>query len=335
MKIFYGIQGTGHGHLSRARELLPELSKRASVDVMVSGHNSRLELDNPIKYRKRGISLTYDSNGGVSVLGTLRDLRPIRFISDVQSIRIADYDLVISDYEPVSAWSAKLDHVPSVGLSHQAAFLSEETPRPSKRSRTAEALLQHFAPTGRAVGFHFRSYDDFIEPPLIRSEIRKLQVKRWNHVTVYLPAYHHEVLQQTFVPFSHVNWHIFSPSCSQTFEEGNCLVHPVSYGTFLNSFASCSGVICSAGFETCAEAMYLGKKLLVVPIRNQYEQACNAAALKEMGVLTLDSLDDCSLAFWNWLEDYRVVTIDKVANPANVVDRILLQRIRSKELTYG
>lgn len=335
MKILYGIQGTGHGHLSRARELLPELSKHASVDVMVSGHNSRLELNKPIKYRKRGITLTYDSNGGVSVLGTLRDLRPIRFISDVQSITINDYDLVISDYEPVSAWSAKFENVPSVGLSHQAAFLSPDTPRPLKRSRTAEALLQHFAPTDRAIGFHFNQYDNFIEPPIIRSAIQNLQVKRWNHVTVYLPAYHHKVLQQIFAPFTHINWHIFSPACSHKFEEDNCLVHPVSYRAFLDSFATCSGVICSAGFETCAEAMYLGKKLLVVPIRNQYEQACNAAALEKMGVLVLDGLEDCSLRFWNWLEDYRIVTIDKVAEPSEVVDRILLKGAKFTEMAYG
>lgn len=325
MKILYGIQGTGHGHLSRARELLPELGKHASVDVMISGHNSTLELDNPVKYRKRGISLSYDSNGGVSVLGTLRDLRPIRFLTDVQSISISNYDLVISDYEPVSAWSAKFESTPSVALSHQAAFLSSSSPRPPKRSRTAEAILQHFAPADRAIGFHFKSYDDFIKPPIIRSAIRELEVSRWNHMTIYLPAYHHNVLQQIFAPFSHMNWHIFSPFCSQTFEEQNCLVHPVSYQPFLKSFASCRGVICSAGFETCAEAMYLGKKLLVVPIRHQYEQACNAAALEEMGVMTLDTLEDRSLRIWNWLENQNLVTIDEIAEPKEIVEHILLQ----------
>ncbi len=45
MNILYGIQGTGHGHISRARELLPELRKHASVDVMVSGHASQLSID--------------------------------------------------------------------------------------------------------------------------------------------------------------------------------------------------------------------------------------------------------------------------------------------------
>lgn len=323
-KILYGIQGTGQGHLSRARELLPEFSRHASVDVMISGNDGKIGLDNPIKYRKRGVSLTYDNNGGVSVLGTLRDLRPIRFLTDIQSISISDYDLIISDYEPVSAWSAKFESIPSVALSHQAAFLSSSTPRPPKRSRTAEAVLQHFAPADRAVGFHFKRYDHFIEPPIIRSPIRELRVSLRNHVTVYLPAYHHEVLQQVFAPFTHMNWHIFSPFCSQTFEEKNCLVHPVGDKPFLESLASCCGVVCSAGFETCAEAMYLGKKLLVVPIRHQYEQACNAAALEEMGVVTLDSLQDHSLQIWNWLEHQNLTIIDEIAEPREVVEQILL-----------
>lgn len=323
MKILYGIQGTGIGHLSRARELLPELSKHANVDVMISGHDRDIRLNKPIKYRRPGLSLTYNRRGGVSVLGTLRDLRPIRFLKDIRSISARDYDLVISDYEPISAWSAKLEQVPSIALSHQASFLSDATPRPTERSASAEAILQHFAPADRAIGFHFNRYDDFIKPPIIRSEIRKVQGKRWNHITVYLPAYHHKVLQDIFAPFTHVNWHIFSPSCSYTFEEEHCLVHPIGYQSFLESFASCSGVICGAGFETCAEAMYLGKKMLTVPIENQYEQACNAAALRKMGVVTLDTLHDRSLALWNWLEDYETVTINEIADPKEVVNHLL------------
>jgi uncharacterized protein (TIGR00661 family) len=331
MKILYGIQGTGIGHLSRARELLPELSKHADIDVIFSGHNGNIRLNKPIKYRKPGISLTYNRRGGVSVLGTLRDLRPIRFLKDIRSISARDYDLVISDYEPISAWSAKLEQVPSVALSHQASFLSDATPRPVERSVSAEAILQHFAPADQAIGFHFSRYDDFIEPPIIRSEIRNLQLKRWNHITVYLPAYHHKVLQDIFAPFTHTNWHIFAPSCSQIFEEKNCLIHPVGYRSFLKSFASCSGIICGAGFETCAEAMYLGKKMLTVPIQNQYEQACNAAALREMGVTTMDTLHDRSLPLWNWLEDYKTVTINEIAEPKEVVNKLLAKGLEKKK----
>lgn len=322
MNILYGIQGTGHGHISRARELLPELRNHASVDVMISGHASQLTLDD-ITYQKYGISLTYDSNGGVAVFDTLRDFRPMRFVTDVRSIPLSNYDLVISDYEPVSAWSAKLQNVPVVGLSHQAAFLSPNTPRPQTKSLVAEALLRHFAPADYPLGFHFQPYDDFVAPPIIRKAIRELVVNQANHITVYLPAYHHRVLQELFASFSHVEWHIFSPSCTEAHQSKNCLIHPISNKRFLDSFASCRGVICNAGFETCAEAMYLGKKLLAVPIRNQYEQACNAAALQQLGVTTMDCLEDQQQEIWNWLETKEVVTIDEIADPEIIVQRIL------------
>ncbi len=259
----------------------------------------------------------------MAVFDTLRDFHPVRFATDVRSIPLSNYDLVISDYEPVSAWSAKLQNIPSVGLSHQAAFLSPNTPRPQTKSLVAEALLQHFAPVDFPLGFHFQRYDDFVEPPIIRKAIRQLDVTESNHITVYLPAYHHEVLQELFAPFSHVDWHIFSPSCTEAHQSKNCLVYPVSNGRFLDSFASCRGVISNAGFETCAEAMYLGKKLLAIPIKNQYEQACNVAALQQLGVKTLDSIDGRRDEIWKWLEDTTSVFIDEIADPQAIVHRIL------------
>ena len=56
-----------------------------------------------------------------------------------------------------------------------------------------------------------------------------------------------------------------------------------------------TGVLCGAGFETPAEAIYLRKKLLVIPMRNQYEQQCNGNALNRMGVDRLKKLKRKSL----------------------------------------
>ena len=91
----------------------------------------------------------------------------------------------------------------------------------------------------------------------------------------------------------------------------------------MDSFASCCGVICNAGFETCAEAMYLGKKLLAVPIKNQYEQTCNVAALQEMGIKTLKSLDGQQQKIQQWLASKRPVVIDEIADRKAIVSRIL------------
>jgi uncharacterized protein (TIGR00661 family) len=213
--------------------------------------------------------------------------------------------------------------VPAVALSHQASFLSPNTPRPARKSLIAEVLLHHFAPADHAIGFHFRQYDDFVEPPIIRSAIRELNVSKANHITVYLPAYHHEVLQNLLAPFTHIDWHIFSPFCNNPQKEQQFWIYPVSNQPFLDSFASCSGLVCNAGFETCAEAMYLGKKLLAIPIRRQYEQECNAAALRKLDITILKTLRDQAEEIWYWLEEPQAVPTCKVADTSKVVEQIL------------
>jgi hypothetical protein len=45
MKIFYAIQATGNGHISRAMQIYPYLQKFGTVDFFLSGNNSSLEID--------------------------------------------------------------------------------------------------------------------------------------------------------------------------------------------------------------------------------------------------------------------------------------------------
>ena len=42
-----------------------------------------------------------------------------QFIRDVFSLRVQEYDLVITDFEPVSAWACKLRGVLCFGLSNK------------------------------------------------------------------------------------------------------------------------------------------------------------------------------------------------------------------------
>ena len=73
---------------------------------------------------------------------------------------------------------------------------------------------------------------------------------------------------------------------------GNVKLIPVSQRLFNESMINSYGVITGAGFETPAEVMHLGKKLMVIPIGGQYEQKCNAAALEKMCVTVVPSLDN-------------------------------------------
>ncbi|MFU8860398.1 MAG: glycosyltransferase family protein [Cyclonatronaceae bacterium] len=324
MKILYAVQGTGNGHASRASEFIPIFRQHGSVDVLVSGSCMEVDMNQPVDYHLRGISYAFGRRGGIDMPSTLRELSLSRFLRDVRDFPIQRYDLVINDFEPVTAWAARRAGIPCVALSHQAAFLSAKTPRPAFRNPAVEALFRYFSPSLNAVGFHFSRYDTFIHTPLIRSAVRNLDPVDHGHVTVYLPAFDDRWLLGFFHKLPDVKWQIFSKTCRLAYTSGNADVMPVSGIEFLKSLESCSGFICGAGFEAPSESLYLGKKLMVIPMKNQYEQACNAAALQRMGVTVESSVGtNFPARLRKWLDVSDTIKIDYLDNKTVIVDQVL------------
>ena len=65
MRIFYAVQATGNGHISRAMEILPYLQQYGEVDIFLSGTNAQLGQGLPVLYRSKGLSLDYNKKGGL------------------------------------------------------------------------------------------------------------------------------------------------------------------------------------------------------------------------------------------------------------------------------
>ena len=122
MKILYAIQGTGNGHISRAREIIPYLQQHGEVDILISGTQADVALSQLIKYRFHGFSFVFGKNGGVNHWQTFKIIKLRQFWKDMRSIPIHDYNLIVNDFEPLTAWACKLKKVNSVSLSHQASF---------------------------------------------------------------------------------------------------------------------------------------------------------------------------------------------------------------------
>lgn len=284
MKVLYAIQGTGNGHLSRAREIIPALQKHCLLDIMVSGTQSQVVLPFPVTYRCKGLSFAYNNRGGISYQNSLKGNISLSFFKEVRNFPIGNYDLIINDFEPISAWAAKLKKVPCLSMSHQAAFMSEKAPRPEKKEILGEGILRHYAPAEKAIGFHFERYDNFIETPVIRSEIRNSEPVSLGHYTVYLPAISEEKLLKILNQIPQVEWQVFSRYTRRKYTLGNIQISPVNNDDFVKSLITCEGLFTGAGFEAPSEAIYLGKKLFVIPIKGQYEQMCNAAALEKVGI---------------------------------------------------
>lgn len=325
MKILFAIQGTGNGHLSRAIEVIPHLKKWGVLHLLVSGTDSQINLPHPIRYKLPGIGFVFGNKGGFNWTQTIANLKLFRFMRDVESFPIHNYDVVINDFEPITAWAAKLKGIKTISFSHQASFWTENAPRPPQRNLFAERILKSYAPTTDYVGLHFQPYHHKIQTPIIRSEIRKQIIKNLPHVTVYLPAYSDAFLANIFKNIPDVQWHIFSKRCKKNIKPyANVVVLPIDGALFTQSMAQGLAVICGAGFETPAEALFLRKNLLVVPMKGQYEQACNATALQQIGVTALNTLHAGSfIQIKEWLYQNKNISVSYPDHTAKTVETLI------------
>lgn len=324
MKILYAIQGTGNGHLSRAVDIIPELQRYGELDLFVSGAQAEISLPYPVKYRSKGLSFYFGKSGGINFYKTFQKNSSKDVVKEINQFPVEKYDLIVNDFEPISAWAARKKEVRIVGLSHQSALLSKKAPKPKVIDPFGEWLLRNYAPVDTYVGFHFVEYDKNIFTPVIRSAITNAKKKDKGHYTIYLPAYDDKKLVALFMKFPSVRWHIFSKHTSQPYHLGKISVYPVSGDDFVASVVSSTGVLCGAGFETPAEVLYLNKKLLVVPMKGQYEQKCNAVALKKLGVPVLKKIKKKNLRrIEKWLDRDDRITIAYPDVAGKAVERLM------------
>lgn len=311
MKILYAIQGTGNGHLARAEDIIPALQQYGELDLFVSGAQADIKLSYPVKYKSKGLSFYFGTRGGVDFLKTFKHNSAKEVYKEIKKFPVEKYDLVINDFEPISAWACKRREVPCVGLSHQSALLSPKVPKPKKIDPVGEWVLHNYAPVEKYVSFHFERYDKNIFTPVIRAAIRNCSDKAKDHYTVYLPAFDDKKLVPLLAKIPHVRWHIFSKHTRKAYHIGKLSVFPVDKNEFASSMTSSKGVLCGAGFETPAEALFLQKKLMVIPMKSQLEQYYNAASLKQLGVPVLKKLKKSSLEkIVQWIDTDARITVE-------------------------
>ncbi|WP_438946538.1 glycosyltransferase family protein [Sediminibacterium sp.] len=324
MRILYAVQATGNGHIARAIELMPFLQKMGKVDVFLSGSNSHLPAALPVVFKSKGLSLFYGNKGGLNYPKMLQSFSPFKIMKEASALPVEKYDLVINDFECITSLACKIKRVNSIGLGHQASFKSRYTPRPEKKDLLGEFILNNYATASDYIGLHFENYDSFIHAPVIKEQVLKANPQNNGHITVYLSHYSDEVLQRYFSKLTSVQFQVFSKKIKQPVEEANIKWMPISNEGFTKSMIDSVGVITGAGFETPAEAMYLQKKLLCLPIKGQYEQLCNAAALQKLGVKILNAIsEDFSEMIESWLNQEQQNSFVLQNNTAGLIEKIM------------
>lgn len=299
MKILYGVQGTGNGHITRARALSRYFSQfEIEVEYLFSGRHESQYFDmeafgKTVQYR-RGLTFFHQA-GDIRLLQTIRKNSLIEFWRDVKSLDLTGIDAVITDFEPVTAWAAHLRGIPTIGIGHQYAF-QHSVPRAGD-SYVAKRIMRYFTPTDHSLGLHWHHFNSEILPPIAEvTDNPSLMDER--KILVYFGFEDREDIIEFLAP---INSHIFViyGSFERFHSFGNIQLKPLSRSGFCNDLATCNGVISNAGFELASEAIQLGKKLLVKPLGGQMEQLSNAKALEQLGLgMSMAHLDRHTLEHW-------------------------------------
>ena len=136
-------------------------------------------------------------------------------------------------------------------------------------------------------------------------------------------------------------WTIYVQFTANEYRKENILFRPIDGENFKISLATCTGVLTSSGFETPAEALFLQKKLLVVPMKNQYEQQCNALSLKQMGIPVLKKFNKNQVSkISSWVNTKQSIKVNYPDITEDILDAIILpyydnQQIDLTEITIG
>uniref|UniRef100_Q3AQQ3 Glycosyltransferase n=1 Tax=Chlorobium chlorochromatii (strain CaD3) TaxID=340177 RepID=Q3AQQ3_CHLCH len=301
MKILFGVQGTGNGHISRSRELVRALKEAGhELEVIISGRKEEelkeIEIFKPYRVLK-GMTLV-TQKGRLNYVDTMVQLDFVRLVADIVTLDTEGVDLIVTDFEPITSLTAKLKNIPSVGFGHQYAFRYDIPVAPG--SFFEKYALLNFAPAHYNAGLHWHHFSQPIFPPVIPETLyaKHHVAVISNKVLVYLPFEEVEDITTFLTPFTDFEFFIYGKV-----QEGSDHEH-LHYRTysregFLADLMECTGVVCNAGFELPGEALHLGKKMLLRPLDGQIEQQSNALGMVELGYgMAMESLDPTILADW-------------------------------------
>ena len=319
-RIVYGVSGEGSGHSSRARVVAAHLEARGHRVTIVSyGRGYENLHDRFDVFQTEGLHIATSDNE-VSKSRTLMDnLQRLpqghRKLNAVKKHLFQDDppDVVITDFEPMTAYLAHHYDLPLVTIDnqHRLRYMTYPCPAEMKADQLlTENIIRAMVPrpdVSLVTTFYFgetRNDRTFLFPPLLREEVMDLIPAEESHVLVYLTSGFSSFLD-LIRNFKRERFIVYG--CGTNHEEDHLHFKAPSREGFLQDLAGCKAVMATAGYTLITEALHLHKPYLALPMRGQFEQEINAFFLEQLGYgrnlqqLTSEGIGD----FLYGLPDYK------------------------------
>ncbi|MDY9922532.1 MJ1255/VC2487 family glycosyltransferase [Methanobacterium sp.] len=320
-RILYSVCGEGMGHAIRGRVLLNHLTKNNEVHIFASDRAYdylAAHFDNV--YEIGGFNTVYKDNtvqNTKTFIKGMKDLpgdlkNSLRLMYSVA--KAVKPQIIISDFEFYSNLLSKIMRVPLISLDnmHVLTQAELEVPRKYRTDRiAAEGVVRSFIqlPTVYLITSYFypplkNSSKTKYFPPVLRDTIMELEPYNGEHVLVYQTSASNvrllDILKEFDDEFIVYGFH-------RDERDGNLLFKSFNEDEFFNDLAQARAVISNGGFTLISEALYLGKPVLSVPVKKQFEQILNALYMDRLGYgefhedLDRDDIEN----FLSKLEEYR------------------------------
>ncbi len=299
-RILYAVNGDGYGHATRAHSVAAALLARGHSVRFLASLKSSAYLRTVFPDRVDdtfGLCISYNQGRAESYRTIVENIR--RACSEWsrgksvirRTFRTFRPDLVVTDFEPFTAFYARRFDVPFVSLDNQHLLTHCLVDRPS-------GLCMDLLNAYLTIRLYYGGARRYLIPTFIRAPVRYHPARLVDPIlrpAVYdkratqgrfLVAYKgaggdNDAMRQTLESYNRMP--IRAYGFDVTGQRGSATFLPATVDAFLDDLASCAGVIMSAGHSLVCECLHLEKPMLLVPIAQQYEQAINAFHVEQLG----------------------------------------------------
>jgi uncharacterized protein (TIGR00661 family) len=301
MRILYGVNGEGMGHATRSRVVIEHLLERHDVRVMAS--------QAAFRYLSERLPRV-DEVFGPSFAMNEGEIQ--RWATVVQNVRRATHevpetvrhwtatidrewrpDVVITDFEPLTALYARTYRVPMlavdninmldrcrhdaeiIGAEREDFLLARAVTRSMVRGAISYLVLTFFYPPVARGG-------TLMVPPIVRPEIEAAEPQRGEHLVVYSGG-EPSLIQALKASGIECRVYGMRGGPAEAESDGNLHYRPRSNEGFVEDLRTARGVVTGGGFSLLSEAVFLRKPVLAMPLHGQFEQLMNARYLEREG----------------------------------------------------